>query len=67
MLCFYGGVHFAANQFFTKTATGAYCADYLKNWKADGWVHGILCALTVFTFGVLAIFALGMALRGVKI
>jgi hypothetical protein len=64
LISFYGVIHFVANLYFEKTESGRGFAKFLQTWKTDSLLHLVLCALTVLTFGVAAILALGLALRG---
>lgn len=64
-VAFYACFHACANWAMENTGPGKDFKKFCQEWRADGWVHGICCSITVFIWAVVAIFALGMALRGV--
>lgn len=59
----YGLMYCAFDQWTKHTASGRYVKDYLQNWRADGFIHLILCAGSVWLLGVCAILAVGLAFR----
>ena len=64
LIGFYAAIHAAANWAWDNTENGRKWKAWLQNWRTGSFLHLILCALTVWTFGVCAILALGLALRG---
>lgn len=62
ILC-YGCIYGMANWWYQNTASGKSFVRFCQTWRADGWVHGCLCAGTVYIFGVAAILALGLTFR----
>ena len=56
-----GCVYAAFGAWSKNTAPGRRLVKYLQNWKADGWVHGILCAVSVYILAVCAILAVGLS------
>lgn len=47
------------------TYTGRNLKTFLQTWKADGWVHGIMCSISVFIWGIVGIFALALSLEAI--
>lgn len=62
LVLFYGAVYFAWGQFIEKNRNGQDFAKFIREWKADGPLHWILCMMTIITFGIAAIFALAFTL-----
>lgn len=56
-----GVIYASAGWWKDNTETGRRLRDYLRNWRADGWIHLILCAGSVYILGVCAILAVGLA------
>ncbi len=59
----YALMHLSANLWFEKSRMGQGLKHYLVNWRADGWVHGIMCSISVFILSACAILALGLTFR----
>lgn len=60
---FLGCIYAAFGWWHENTEPGRRFVKYLREWKADGWVHGIMCAVSVSILGVCAILALGLGLQ----
>jgi hypothetical protein len=63
----YALIHLAANLWFEHSKMGQGVKHYLQNWRADGWVHGIMCSVSVFIVSCCAILALGLTLHALGI
>lgn len=61
LIGFYGLVHAAANWSYDNTELGGRFRKFCQEWRTGSLFNLILCALTVFTFGVVAILAVGLA------
>jgi len=58
-----GVIYAAFGWWHENTETGRGFVKYLREWKADGWVHGIMVSVSVFILGCCAILALALGLE----
>lgn len=63
LIAFYGCMYATFHWWTDNTVRGKQLKHFLQNWKADGWVHGIMCAVSVWLLSVCAILAVGLSFR----
>lgn len=63
LLLSYGMIQAALRAVMDHTYWGGRFKAYLLNWRTDSPLFLVLCAMTVATFSMLAIFAIGMILH----
>lgn len=63
LIAAYSCVHAVAHWAQNNTGPGKSFKTFCQTWRADGWLHGICCSITVFIWAVVAIFSLGMGLH----
>lgn len=59
-LLFLGMIYAAAGWWFENTGTGKWLKHFLQTWRADGWVHGIMCSISVYILLCCAILSVGL-------
>ncbi len=67
LICVYALIHLAFNTWTEKSRMGQGLKHYLVNWRADGWVHGVMCSVSVFLLAACGILALGLTLHALGI
>ena len=67
LILIYGCIYAAFGWWTTNTSPGRSLKHFLQTWKADGWVHGVMCSVTVFILGVCAILALGLTFKALGV
>ncbi len=67
LVLIYAAIHLAFNLWTEHSKMGQGVKHYLVNWRADGWVHGIMCSVSVCIIGIGAIMAIGLTLHALGI
>lgn len=63
LVLFYGCCYGIFGWWTENTDAGKYFKHFCQTWKADSFLHGVLCSVTVFIFGVCGILALGLLFK----
>lgn len=59
----YGVIYALFGWWTDHTEPGRRLKHFLQTWKADGWVHGIMCSISVFLLFSCGILALAWTLE----